>query len=435
MELIWWIGYGVLAVAAILQAFLLGLQTWEHRRYARSCMRGLNKLHPKGRVAVFAPCKGLDVDLEGSLRALMNQDHPDFEITFIVESIDDPACKVIRRVMAEFGHVAARLVVAGHAVESGQKVHNLRVATACLSPEIKYLAFLDSDARPRPEWLRTLVSRFSEQQLGAVTGYRWFVPSAATLANHALYSLNCDVMTLLGHSSYYLVWGGSWAIRRDVFDRLGLRAAWKGTLSDDLVASRLLREARMRVRFEPAGVVSSPVDQGWRDMMSFVRRQYLVGRYYVAHWWFFALIGATFTNLMWLVQAAFAIWGFAGGPITPWIPAAVLAALFGLYAYRGRIRQDLVATYFPDKIEKLRAASLFDIWFNPVGGLVNWFGVISSMFGRHITWRGISYRVLTGGKIRTVRRLDGAPVIIPFPAAESSVTAPPQRAARLKRAG
>jgi len=159
MESIWWVGYGTLSVAAIVQALLLVLQTWEHRRYARNCMRELAKHRPTGRVAVFAPCKGLDVDLEGNLRALMAQDYPEFEVSFVVESVDDPACPVIRCVMADYAQVPARLVVAGHAVESGQKVHNLRVATAQLASDVKYLAFLDSDARPRPEWLRMLIAR------------------------------------------------------------------------------------------------------------------------------------------------------------------------------------------------------------------------------------------------------------------------------------
>ncbi len=428
-------GYGALAVAAIVQAFLLGLQTWEHRRYACSCMRDLRRHRPVGRVAVFAPCKGLDVDLEENLRALMEQDYPDFEVSFVVESIDDPACLVIRGIMAGYPHVATRLVVAGQAVESGQKVHNLRVATAQLSPGIEYLAFLDSDARPRPEWLRMLIARFTQKEIGAVTGYRWFIPARPTLANHVLYSLNCDVMTLLGRSAHYLVWGGSWAIRREVFDRIDFRTAWKGTLSDDLVASRLLRQARMPVRFEPAAVVASPVDYRWPGMLSFVRRQYLVGRYYVPHWWAFALVGFTITKALWLAQIAAIVWGLWGGPMTPWIPAAVLAALFATHVYRGQVRQDLVGTYFPERIGQLRHARRFDIWLNPLAGLVNWLAVAASMFGRDITWRGISYRVLAGGRIRAVHRLETDVVSIPFLKREPTTAAGDPMLRGTKRAG
>ena len=105
-----------------------------------------------------------------------------------------------------------------------------------------------------------LVSRLERPRLGAVTGYRWFTPDRPTVANALVYSMNCDVLSLLTRSSHYLIWGGSWAIRRDVFDAIGLRDAWKGTLSDDLVASRLMRQSRLEVRFEPACVVASPLD-------------------------------------------------------------------------------------------------------------------------------------------------------------------------------
>ena len=147
---------------------------------------------------VVAPCKGRDLNLEDNLRALLEQDYDDYEVSFIVESVDDPACAVIRRAMAAHPWMSARMVVAGRASDSGQKVHNLRVATARLSPRIEYLAFADSDARPRPEWLRMLISRLYRPHIGAMTGYRWFVPEGNSAANKLLYSLNCNVMSLLG---------------------------------------------------------------------------------------------------------------------------------------------------------------------------------------------------------------------------------------------
>jgi ceramide glucosyltransferase len=265
--------YLVLAGSAIIFSLLLALLTWEHCRYVRSCMRSIEKHQPTGRVALFAPCKGLDLDLESNLRALLEQDYDDYEITFVVESTDDPACEPIRRAMASHPWVPARVVVAGRATDTGQKVHNLRVATEHVSNRVKYLAFVDSDARPGPHWLRAMVSRLDDPGCGAVTGYRWFTPNRATLANALVYSMNCDILSLLTRSSHYLIWGGSWAIRRDVFDAMNLRNVWQGTLSDDLMASRLMRRSKLEVRFEPACVVASPLDQSLGHVMSFIRRQ------------------------------------------------------------------------------------------------------------------------------------------------------------------
>ena len=175
--------YLILAGLAIVASLLLALQTWEHRRYVRSCMRNLARHQPTGRVALFAPCKGIDLDFETNLRAILRQDYDNYEVTFIVENTDDPAYAAIRRAMAAHAWVPARIIVAGRATDSGQKVHNLRVATRHISQRVKYLAFVDSDARPRPEWLRALVSHLEQPGLGAVTGYRWFTPARPTMAN------------------------------------------------------------------------------------------------------------------------------------------------------------------------------------------------------------------------------------------------------------
>ena len=406
MESFWLVAYLIVAGLAIVQSLLVGLQTWEHRRYARSCMGRLSHRHPSGRVAVFAPCKGVDVELEGNLNAVLQQDYDDCEVTFVVESEDDPACPVILRAIAEHPSVAARLVIAGRATRSGQKVHNLLAAVADLSPRVKYLAFVDSDARPRPNWLRSLIQRLDGSGVGAVTGYRWCVPLRDSNANHLLYSMNCDVMSLLGKSSHYLIWGGSWGIRREVFESIGLYEAWKGTLSDDLIASRQLRRAKVPVRFEPACMMASPVDHTFGEMFAFIRRQYTVCRFYVPDWWVFAIAVATFTNVAFLSNLVALGWSLVYGTLPVWIPAGMCGALYLLSVQRGMVRQDLIQTYFPERQRALRKARRFDVWMNSVVGLVNWMGVLASLFGRHIKWRGISYRMGARGKILAILRAD-----------------------------
>ena len=227
------------------------------------------------------------------------------------------------------------------------------------------------------------------------------------MANALVYSMNCDVVSLLTRSSHYLIWGGSWAIRRDVFDAIGLRDAWKGTLSDDLVASRLMRQSRLQVRFEPACVVSSPLNESFGQAMSFIRRQYLVARLYTFDWWLFSLLAATFSNVIW--------WGNlvrAGLESDDRHAVAVdsdrrhVGALSGDRLSR-RMRQDLVKTYFPHWERASRWIRRFDIWANPLVELAHWVGVVSSSVGCYVAWRGIRYDVAPGGQVRTIIREDG----------------------------
>lgn len=367
---------------------------------------------------IFAPCKGVDLDLKQNLQRLFDQDYEEYEITFIVQSRSDPARELIESVMAENRRIRSHLVIAGKADASGeekisgQKVHNLRMATENLSPEIDFLVFVDSDAQPRREWLRAIVGRLGKRQrqdMGAATGYRWMVPERATPANYLLYSINCGITTLLGPKSNYPVWGGSWAIRRETFEAIDLRGRWAGTLSDDLIATRVLGKQHRPVRFEPACLVTSPIDSNFRDTFSFLRRQYLIARFYTPAWWALALATMTVASLIWPASVAmigYALWNGATGfgHVLVWLPASVLASFYGLGVYRGRLRQSLIKLYFPHMQKQLRGARLFDIWAGPLASWVHWAALIAASQGRTITWRDITYRLYRGGRVETVSR-------------------------------
>jgi hypothetical protein len=401
----WWMGIGLsVAGLAVLQGLLIGLQTWEHRRFARSRQR-----HPRlasfgGHAVLLVPCRGLDVGLEENLDRLFVQDYDDYELFFIVEDRKDPACPVIRRRMEAHPAIRSRLLFAGQAVDSGQKVHNLRVAVEHLPPETEYLAFVDADARPGPHWLHSLLFWLEQPGVGAATGYRWFMPERPTLANHLLYSLNCNITMLFNRNGPNAVWGGSWAIRREVFERLKIADAWDGTLSDDFVASRVLYDAGMRVAFEPTCVVASPIDFSMPQMLAFVRRQYMIGRFYAPLIWAMGFLLITFACLVFWGGLALAAWGLIAGAPWAWLPTTMCVLVYLLNAGRGLIRNDLAMRCFPEARESLEKAGQFDMVAGPLITLVNWAELVASLVGRQIDWRGITYRLFRGGRIAFVRR-------------------------------
>jgi len=401
--------YLVASALAITLAALVVLQTWEHHRFARSRLRHLRYSGQVGRVAVVVPCKGSDVGLEKNLRSLFRQDYLDYELRFVVESSGDLAYPVIRRLMAQYPEVSSQVLIAGQADQSGQKVHNLCVATADLAEDIRYVAFADSDARLRRQWLRALVSRLDRPGVGAATGYRWYVPVRSSLANHLVYSLNSNIAVFLGSRSPTVVWGGSWAIRRDTFEALGLREAWTGTLSDDLVASRLLQQAGLRVLFEPACMVASPMNMTLGDLFWFVRRQYVMGRFYLPMWWALVVLAITFSNLVFLASLGAAAWCLARVSPWVWLPGSVCLILYGISMLGGLFRQDLARTYLPRLQGTLRTARHFELWTGPLVALVNWIELVGSMLGREITWRGIGYRLAPGGRVEAIFRHQAPP--------------------------
>lgn len=389
----------LLIAAGLLQSLVLALQSWEHRRYARSCMAGRDRYGSRGRALVISPCKGVDVGLADNLRALLDQDYDDYDVLFVVESDDDPACEVIRWVSAE--RRRGRLLVAGRAAAGGQKIHNLLAATAEIDPQYEFVAFVDSDARPRRDWLRMLVSRLDGREYCAATGYRWFVPQRPTPANLLLYSINSALMTLLGKRSHGLVWGGSWAMRRDDFVCLNIRGHWQGALSDDLAAGRALRADPRPTRFEPGAVVCSPLNGTIGQLFEFVRRQYMMARFYAPRWWRFGLAVLLPGNLAWAALAVLA-WRWSGEAAGGATVAALAAALFGLSMVRAAMRQSLASVYFPEMAASLRAARWFDLVAAPLAALAHALGAWASVFGRTLSWRGTRYRLHADGRVEII---------------------------------
>lgn len=404
MQSPWLISWLSVAVAAGVLFALLAIHFLETQRFVRSRIRRPHATNAKGHVAVFAPCKGLDVGLEENLRPLFEQDHPDYQVTFIVERADDPAGQVIRRLMAEYPETPSELVVSGQSFDTGQKLHNLRQATARLPSKVKYLAFVDSDARPPRDWLRRLVQRLDLPGAGAVTGYRWYVPQRASLANHLLYSINASVAAGLGPGGHHLIWGGSWSIRRDVFEQIRLRDTWRGTLSDDLVATRALQRAGLNILFEPTTMLASPVDNDLRQTSTFLRRQYVIARFYAKGYWLLAFAAAMIGLVTFWGGLGLLIAGLVQGADWTWIPAVVCLLHYASTVFRGLLRRELANLYLPEQGPTMRAAIRFDIWAAPLVAIFNSLAMLSSVVGSRLHWRGISYQLRRNGLVRIVER-------------------------------
>lgn len=395
----------LLVGAALLWAVLLTLQVHEHKRYVRVSLRSAPRpWHAPPHVLVCVPCKGLDLDLASNLTCVLSQNYPNFRVRFVVESMTDPAHAVIQRLIAT-SSVPCELLVAGTCTDSGQKVHNLCCATAELPDDVQVLAFFDSDARPAPDALARLVDRVCRGELQVATGYRWFIPHRPNVASLTLASVNAAVASLLNHQGWNLVWGGSWAVTRELFEKTALADAWRGTLSDDLVASRVMRSAGAKVAFEPGCMAASLIDVNWKEAATFLRRQFLIGRCYAPLWWWGALPLVVLQPLVLLGGLALApALAWQGDPFWFW-PLPVSVVLYMLAALRGRWRQATWSSRVNAAPDALRAGAQFDRWAAPWNWLAAAGTMLASAVGRSITWRGIRYHIGSAGRITLLGRV------------------------------
>lgn len=353
-------------------------------------------------VSVIAPTRGLDHGLHENLAALFHQEYPDYEIIFVTDDESDHSLNVIeevkRSVVSDTGRShekksSSRVVIAGAAIDSGQKVHNLRVAVGEIHSRSEVLVFVDTDARPQAHWLRSLVAPLHDKRIGAATGYRWFVPLHGGLASHLCSVWNASIASALGQrEDKNFCWGGSMAIRRDTFERRNIRERWRGTVSDDFALTSALKEAHLPIHFVPACLTASLEDCTFRELIEFTTRQLKITRVYASHLWKAALVGSLLFVLVFfggiVLVSTRALLG-----LSFWLPLLLLCVIFILGALKGYIRLRAVqlplAKYSRELSRTLPAHLL--LW--PITSALFLYNCIAAMFSRRIEWRGIKYEL------------------------------------------
>jgi ceramide glucosyltransferase len=345
--------------------------------------------------SVIAPCRGLDRGLKQNLEALFIQDYPQYEIIFVTDGPDDPSVGAIESIRSEqsSGRPSTRIVFAGKATDSGQKVHNLRQAVTTVDPRSEVLVFVDADARPGAMWLRSLVAPLESEQLGATTGYRWFLSVHGGLTSQLLSIWNASIASALGEPlEKNFCWGGSTAIRRSTFDRLHLSERWRGTVSDDFTVMRVLKEANLPIKFVPACLTASLEDYDFQQLLEFTTRQLQITRVYAPQFWRAALMGGILFNSIFFGGIALVVLRvIQGAPVA--LLLFILIATFFLGTAKAYVRIRAVAIPLASYGAELKRSFWSHVLLWPLGALLFLYNAIIAGVSRRITWRGIGYEL------------------------------------------
>ena len=352
------------------------------------------------RTAVLCPCRGMEPGLERNLVSLCEFTHQNFEVFFILASENDPAYSLVKRVAAS-SRVKANVVIAGKPATSSEKVNNLRVCIEQLPPDFEVLVFADSDGRPGKTWLHHIVAPLADSRIGATTTMRWFIPNNNAFPNALLAAWNASVVTMLGGHAKNFCWGGGTAIRRDLFEEIGMLDVWQNAFSDDYSLTIAIERTRRQIVFLPECLTPSYIQTDFPGLLEFTNRQIKITRIYRPGMWASAF--AThflfcFTLLLGLVVALDL--AIESRPSSQVITLFVLTLL--LAAFRGALRVIGVTEAIPSCRAEIMAQSWIYILVTllvPFLYLLNFF---ASLFGRRITWRGIRYEIISPNQTRVL---------------------------------
>jgi cellulose synthase/poly-beta-1,6-N-acetylglucosamine synthase-like glycosyltransferase len=387
--------YYYIAWAAIASQVLFLFHCYRNYRYALSKYRK-ERAWQGSKAALIVPCRGLESDFQKNITSFFNQDYADYLLCFVVAEESDPAygelCRLKEQLSAESGARKVVILVAGRGESCSQKIHNLLYACGRVCDEVDILAFADSDVCVREDWLSHLVWPLRKTGNGAASGYRWYVPKRNNPASLALSAVNARVAQLLGHSRFNQAWGGSMAIRVDIYRQVGLDKIWPKALSDDFSLTYAVKQAGKKVVFVPACLVASYESTTWARLFEFGRRQFVITRVSAPAMWWFGLLSSVYSISGLWVGAALAVNAAVTGADHISLFAAVPIVFFAGQVTRAVLRQRMIGKLLKKDAPKMKLAMAADILASWLWSLLLLFFILSSAFGRTITWRGIRYR-------------------------------------------
>ena len=286
---------------------------------------------PAEPVTVVRPVCGLEPFLEETLASGFALDHPEYELVFCAEHQDDPAVEVVRRLMAAYPEIAARLLVGVDRISGNPKLNNC--AKGWEAARHDWVVLADSNVLMPPDCIQRLMSSWRPDTglvcsppLGARPCGFWAEVECAFLNTFQARWQYAAEGAGLGFAQ-----GKSMLWRRGLLEAKGGIRALAAEAAEDAAATKLVRGAGLRVR-----LVDAPFEQplGRRGARQVWTRQARWARLRRAT--FPAHFAPEILSSAALLLAAGSYAAAAGGKSVPAVAATLLVLWYGAEAALAR---------------------------------------------------------------------------------------------------
>jgi biofilm PGA synthesis N-glycosyltransferase PgaC len=267
-------------------------------------------------VTFLVPCHNEAENVEETIRALLQQDYPEFEVIAVNDASSDGTGALLDAMAANDSRI--RVI---HLQENSGKAMGLRMGA--LSARNEFLVCLDGDALLDPHATRWLLRHFIQgSRVGAVTGNPR-VRNRTSLLGKIQVGEFSSIIGLIKRAQriygrLFTVSGVVTAFRKSALHHVGY---WgMDTVTDDIDVSWRLQLAHWDIRYEPNALcwilMPETIKGLWRQRLRWAQGGFeAFGRYFskLRHWR---------SRRLWLVAVEFAIstfWAFTiGGVAVLW---------------------------------------------------------------------------------------------------------------------
>lgn len=351
----------------------------------------VNLKKPESRISLVIPWKGADSQTLDNAAHHCRYASLFHELVFVVESVEDPAYQVLAPLTKTCTNLT--VTVAGKAVNCGQKNHNLLSALKTLSPATQIVLFLDSDITLTAEAIQHLIHPLETSEAEVTTGFQWNVQVSGSFADR-LHSAMVGYQLLGLHSpGEEKVWGGALAVSASVLDKIDFNKIWSNTVVDDMSLKLAIRKKKIRTKLVGQAISLSHRSAGSvSDTLNWFSRQLHSLKLFFPASWLMAgismhsgLVNFSLVPLGLLTGLLFSQWNlfFLG----------ISASIFSLTIF------SLIKPRFKDNYPLWQ-------WVLDAPALITLtcLGYWKSAFATDMKWRGITYKIKTGGIVAAVLR-------------------------------
>ena len=388
-------------IASLVLMLGLTFLSWWQYRPCRRALRDAWKRGPQSLTNDHAPpacivlcLRGSDPFLDRCLDGLIHQDYPDYELLVVVDSETDEALPHVRRAEKEFGPDRVQVVVRHVNLSTcTRKCSSLRSAYERVHDRIQVVATCDGDTVTHPTWLRELVAPMRDPEVLATTGNRWYAPPDHDWAGFIRYYWNA--MAFPAMVAYHIPWGGSLALRSEVFrDPVYLDYLAHAFSEDTQLAHYLATRKTHAVSVIPL-VMLNEERTTFHSLWGFLQRQMLAARLHHRCWPLVLGNALAIFVVAWVLLPLTILggaWNFLLGWILPaTIYSWVVLAEVGRFEWLVRKTQ---REWHGRTLPPMTASRLLETYLMPTPTAYFYsLAVVVAWLSRKHEWRGITYRL------------------------------------------
>jgi cellulose synthase/poly-beta-1,6-N-acetylglucosamine synthase-like glycosyltransferase len=223
------------------------------------------------KVSVIVPIYNGEVDLPGLIECLEAQTYPRDRVEYLLvnNNSSDRTAQILENAAV---NNPTKIITIHHLTEDKIQSSYAARNNAIRVAKGEILAFTDADCRPLPDCIEKLTIPFSNPSVGIVVGELAALPGNTFLEQ---YAERCQLMAqkwLVEHS--FLPYGqtANIAIRKQVFEKVGLFRPYLTTGGDADICWRIQQQTDYKLEYAPQAVIRHRHRSNLRDFKSQWRR-------------------------------------------------------------------------------------------------------------------------------------------------------------------